>query len=135
MSATVEDEIVAVAQEWDRAMVRNDPDAIGRYMADEWVIIGPDDSVGDKAGFLALIRSGALTHDVMESHDLSVRAYGDTAVVTGHGVSGGRYRGQAFHLVERQSCVFVRREGRRRRSRTPGRRRQRRRTWPTRPIR
>jgi hypothetical protein len=60
--------------EWDRAMVENDPEAIGRYMADDWTIIGPDGSVGDKAMFLGLVKSGVLTHDVMESHDMQVRA-------------------------------------------------------------
>ena len=55
---------------WDRAMVTNDPEAIGAYMADDWTIIGPDGSVGDKATFLELVRSGKLTHDVMESHDV-----------------------------------------------------------------
>ena len=56
-------------------LVENDPDAIGRYMADDWPIIGSDGSVGDKPTFLGLVRSGALSHDVMESDDLSVRIY------------------------------------------------------------
>lgn len=105
------DELIGVAHDWDRAMVENDADAIGRYMADDWTIIGSDGRVGDKATFLALVRSGALTHDAMESHDLNVRVYGETAVVTAHGVSGGTYQGQRFREVERSSCVFVRQEG------------------------
>jgi ketosteroid isomerase-like protein len=64
-----------------------------------------------KATFLALVRSGAVSHDVMESEDLRVRVYGDTAVVTARGVSGGKYQGQQFREVERSSCVFVRQEG------------------------
>ncbi len=106
------EELIEVSNAWDRAMVTNDPDAIGLYMADDWTIIGPDGSVGDKAAFLEQVRSGKLTHDVMESHDLKVRVYGDTAVVTGRGVSGGKYEGQPFHLIERTSCVFVRQQGR-----------------------
>lgn len=97
---------------WDRAMVANDPDAIGAYMADDWAIVGPDGRVGDKARFLELVRSGDLTHDVMETHEPSIRIYGDAAVVVARGVSGGAYRGEPFHLVERVSCVFVRRAGR-----------------------
>ena len=81
-------------------------------MADDWTIIGPDGSVGDKSTFLGLVRSGKLTHDVMESHDLKVRVYSDTAVVTARGVSGGKYEEQSFYLVERASCVFVKQEGR-----------------------
>jgi hypothetical protein len=63
MSSTVEEELIGVADGWDRAMVANDPQAIGLYMADEWTIIGPDGSIGDKATFLALVRSGDLTHE------------------------------------------------------------------------
>ena len=112
MNSRVEEELIGVAHAWDRAMVANDPEAIGAYMADDWTIIGPDGSVGDKATFLELVRSGKLTHDVMESHDLKVRIYGDTAVVTARGVSGGQYQGESFYLVERASCVFVRQQGR-----------------------
>jgi TetR/AcrR family transcriptional regulator, regulator of autoinduction and epiphytic fitness len=108
--AKVDHEIIRTALEWDRAMVTNDPDEIGVYMADEWMIIGPDGSIGSKTAFLELIRSGELTHDIMESHDMKVRVYGDAVVVTGRGVSGGHYRGEPFHLVERVSCVFVRKQ-------------------------
>jgi ketosteroid isomerase-like protein len=105
------EELIGVVNEWDRAMVENDPEAIGRYMADDWTIIGPDGSVGDKPTFLGLVKSGRLSHDVMESDDLSIRIYGDTAVVTARGVSGGKYQGQPFREVERSTCVFVRQEG------------------------
>jgi ketosteroid isomerase-like protein len=111
MDESLKEELIGVAREWDRAMIENDPEAIGRFMADDWKIVGPDGTVGDKATFLGLVRSGDLSHDVMESHDLEVRVYGDTAVVTAWGVSGGAYRGQAFREVERSSCVFVRQEG------------------------
>ncbi len=112
MDGGVREELIRVAQEWDRAMVANDAEAIGRYMAGDWTIIGPDGSVGDKPTFLALVKSGGLTHDVMESNDINVRVYGDTAVVTAWGVSGGKYQGQPFREVERSSCVYVRQEGR-----------------------
>jgi ketosteroid isomerase-like protein len=104
-------ELIALATEWDRAMVENDAEAIGRYMAGDWTIVGSDGRVCDKATFLGLVKSGTLSHDVMESEDLRVRVYGDTAVVTSRGVSGGKYQGQAFREVERVSCVFVRQEG------------------------
>jgi ketosteroid isomerase-like protein len=112
MSGAAEDELREVTADWDRAMVTNDPEAIGSFMADDWTIIGPDGREDDKEAFLALVRAGTVTHDVMESHDLRIRVYGDTAVVTARGVSGGRYRGQPFRLVERATSVFVRQQGR-----------------------
>jgi ketosteroid isomerase-like protein len=111
MDRSIRDELIALANEWDRSMVENDADAIGRYMADDWTIIGSDGSVGDKATFLGLVKSGVLSHDVMESDDVRVRVYGDTAVVTSRGISGGQYQGRPFREIERVSCVFVREEG------------------------
>jgi ketosteroid isomerase-like protein len=106
-----EEQVLAATRAWDRAMIGNDAGEIGRYMADDWIIVGTDGRIGDKAGFLGLVGSGALTHDVMTSEDIRVRIYGDTAVVTARGVSGGRYQGQPFREVERASCVFVRQQG------------------------
>jgi ketosteroid isomerase-like protein len=112
MDHSIHDELLALATEWDRSMVENDADAIGRYMADDWTIIGSDGSLGDKATFLELVKSGVLTHNVMTSEDMRVRVYGDTALTISRGVSGGTYQGRPFREVERVSCVFVRQEGR-----------------------
>ena len=111
MRETIEGELIALAKEWDQAMVQNDADAIGRYMADDWTIVGADGSMSDKATFLGLVKSGALSHDVMESEDFRIRIYGYTAVVLARGVSGGRYHGQAFREVEQSSNVFVKQHG------------------------
>ncbi len=108
MNHTAATTLARISADWDHAMTTNDADAIGRFMHDDWIIIGPDGSVGGKARFLDLIRNGSLTHDVMESHDLDVRVYGDAAVVIARGVSGGTWQGQRFLLNERVSSVFVR---------------------------
>ena len=108
---SVEDELLRVAREWDEAMIANDADAIGSFMADEWVIVGPDGSVGEKGRFLELVRSGLLTHDVMTTEDATIRVYGDTAVLIARGVSGGTYDGQQFRELERASNVFVKNGG------------------------
>lgn len=105
------DELTRLAHAWDRAMLTNDAESIGAFMADDWTIIGPGGNVGTKSAFLALIASGLLTHDTMSSEDFSIRVYGDTAVLIARGVSGGTYGGQPFRDVERQSNVFVRQSG------------------------
>jgi ketosteroid isomerase-like protein len=110
VSDRVEAELIAVAHQWDQAMVRNDAEAIGRYMADDWMIVSADGSMSDKATFLGLVESGALSHDVMSSEDFRIRIYGDTAVLLARGVSGGSYQGQAFREVERSSNVFVKQD-------------------------
>lgn len=104
-------ELLRVSEDWDQAMVANDAKLIGSFMRDDWIIIGADGKLGNKADFLALIESGDLTHDVMTTEDANVRVYGDTAVVTACGISGGKYRGQAFRDLERSSSVFVKEAG------------------------
>jgi ketosteroid isomerase-like protein len=106
-----EEELIALAHDWDRAMVQNDSNAIGEYMADDWTIVGSDGSINDKASFLALVQSGMLRHDVMQSDDFKVHVYGDAAVLLARGVSGGTYRGHAFREVEQTSNVFVKQHG------------------------
>jgi ketosteroid isomerase-like protein len=111
VSDRTEQELISVSHAWDKAMVTNDADEVGAFMTDDWIIIGSDGNICDKATFLGLVKSGVLTHDGMESHDMNVRVFGDTAVVVGRGVSGGKYQGHPFHEVERVTCVFVRQKG------------------------
>jgi ketosteroid isomerase-like protein len=107
-----EADLVSCVHDWDQAMILNDAEMIGRFMADEWTIVGPDGSLSGKDRFLSLIAGGDLKHDTMISENLIVRFYGDSAVVIAKGVSGGIYKGQPFRELERSSNVFVRRNGR-----------------------
>ncbi len=104
-------ELIRLEEDWGRAMVTNDAEAIGHYIADDWTIIGPDGSMSDKGTFLEMVQSGVLSHDVMEADDIKVRVYGETAVLTMRGASGGQYGGQAFRVVERVSDIWVRQHG------------------------
>jgi ketosteroid isomerase-like protein len=108
MSSQIAAEIIHLEEDWGRAMVANDAEAIGRYMAEDWTIIGPDGNMSGKAAFLGLVQSGTLTHDTMDADDYKVRVYGDAAVVTARAVSGGKWQGQPFRSVERVSDVWVR---------------------------
>ena len=107
-----EADLVGCVHDWDQAMISNDAETIGSFMADEWTIVGPDGSLSGKDGSLSSIAGGDLKHDIMTSEDLIVRFYGDSAVVIAKGISGGTYKGQPFRELERSSNVFVRRNGR-----------------------
>lgn len=112
MSQDPVQELLDLTHAWDEAMVKNDAEAIGSFMACDWLIVGPDGSVGDRARFLALVASGDLTHDVMTTEDPIIRVYGDTAVIIAQGTSGGTYKGASFRMRERGTSVFVKRDGR-----------------------
>ena len=100
-------ELEAVEAAWGRAIVDNDADAIGRFTTDDWQIVG-EDGITSRETFLALVRSGDLTHETMSKITGSVRDLGDVAVLTGRGANTGHFRGQAFASDEWITDVFVR---------------------------
>ena len=107
----MESELMNLEQEFSKAVVSNDPKAIEPFLAADWVIIGPDGSVIDKARFLGVIASGALSHEAMDSEDFRVRVYGDTAVITALTRTRGKFMGQAFSTQERATDVFIKHGG------------------------
>ena len=99
-------------KDFAKAVVSNNADAIGKFLADDWVIIDPDGTIIDKARFLDVIKSGMLSHDLMESDDMQVRSYGDCAIVTALTRTKAKFAGQEFTTQERATDVFVRRAAR-----------------------
>jgi len=109
---TAEEELLKLEKEFADAIVKNDLEGIARLVTNDWIIVGPDGEIVDRARFFEVIKSGALTHDMMESEDLRVRVYGDSAVVTALTRTRGKFMGQDFTTQERATDVFVKRDGR-----------------------
>ena len=107
----MEDELAKVAAEFANAIVKNSPEAIRQFVSDDWIIINADGGIIDRQRFLEVIKSGTLTHEMMESDDMRVRVYGDSAVVSAVTRSKGKFMGQEFTTHERSTDVFVRRDG------------------------
>jgi len=108
----MDEELLKLEKAFAAAIVKNDLEGIGRLVADDWIIVDPNGEIVDRTRFFEVIKSGALTHDVMESEDFRVRVYGDSAVVTAITSSKGKFMGQEFSTRERVTDVFVKREGR-----------------------
>jgi ketosteroid isomerase-like protein len=108
----MEQEILKLEKEFTEAIVKNDAGAIEQFLSDDWIIIDPDGGVIDKSRFLGVIKSGALTHEMMESDGVRVRVYGDCGVLTALTRSKGKFAGHEFTTRERATDVFVRRDGR-----------------------
>jgi len=108
----VEEELLKLEKEFALAIVKNDAEAIGQFVADDWVIIDADGGRIDKSRFLGAVKSGVLIHEMMESDDVGVRIYGDTAVVSGLTRTKGKFMGRDFSTQERATDVFVMQNGR-----------------------
>ena len=99
-----------VSAAWDQAMISNDAEAIGRFMADDWGIVS-ERGITTKKDFLAVVASGDLTHETFKGKIISVCQYGDAAVLTGRVRNNGHYKGQPFSSDEWTTDVFVKRNG------------------------
>jgi ketosteroid isomerase-like protein len=108
----MEEELLKLENAFAEAIVNNDLEGIGQLVADDWIIIDPTGKIVDRTRFFELIKSGVLTHDIMESEDLRVRVYKDSAVVTAVTRTKGKFMGQDFSTQERATDVFVKRDGR-----------------------
>lgn len=107
----VHPEIVAIADDWARAIVSNDAVRIARFMADDWVIVSGS-GVSSKEHFLSFVQSGELTHSAMDRvGEATVRVYGDTAILTARVTNTAHHAGQRFDADEWTTDVFVRRNG------------------------
>lgn len=104
-------ELLKLGEDWAAAMVANDADLIGSFMADDWVIVS-ERGISTREDFLGFVASGALTHSVFEmASDARVRVYGDTAVMTIRVVNTAHFGGQQFDADEWATDVFVKRSG------------------------
>ena len=108
----MEEELLKLENAFAEAIVNNDLEGIRRLVADDWIIIDPNGEIVDRARFFEVIKSGVLTHDMMESKDSRVRVYGDSAVVTAVTRTKGKFMGHDFSTQERATDVFVKRDGR-----------------------
>jgi ketosteroid isomerase-like protein len=78
----MEEELLKLESAFADAIIKNDLESIGRIVADDWIIVDPNGEIVDRTRFFEVIKSGALTHDIMESENFRVRVYGESAVVT-----------------------------------------------------
>ena len=108
----MEEELLKLEKAFAEAIVKNDLEALADFVTDDWIIIDPNGEIVDRARFFEVIKSGALTHDTMESEDFRVRVYGESAVVTAITSTKGKFMGQEFSTRERATDVFIKRDQR-----------------------
>jgi ketosteroid isomerase-like protein len=48
----MEEEVLEVEKDFAQAIVKNDPEAIERFVADDWIIVNADGGIIDKERFL-----------------------------------------------------------------------------------
>ena len=112
IKASDKDALIAVEHAWGNALLKRDVAGFGRCLADEWVLITSDGSRVTKAVALGDLKSGALKIDSFRLDDVTVRLYGNTAVVRGLITEKSKLRDKDTSGKSRFTDVFVKRDGR-----------------------
>ncbi len=110
--AAVEDSVRALETMRGKALMAADTATIGRLTADEFVEISRLGQLRTKADNLRDIASGALKLTSVKYDSVSVRIYGDVAVLRAIADNTGTFRGFPFSGRIWYTRIFVRRDGR-----------------------
>jgi uncharacterized protein DUF4440 len=110
--ATPEDSVRALETARGQALVRADTVALSRMLGDEFVEISRLGTVRTRAANIRDIASGELKLTSVRYDSLTVRIYGEVAVLQGIADNTGTFRGFPFAGKIRYTRIFVRRDGR-----------------------
>lgn len=111
-AAEVDEVLRGIEERLGRAWVEGDRSFIEQVLADDWSVIDLAGRVLKKSEVLEEA-FGSKDRKVvsMQIDEISVRSFGDWAIVTGRTQAVGEYRGEAAEVTLRFTDVFMNRKG------------------------
>lgn len=107
----VEQTLMKIEQEMLDALLKADPSAAKKYIAETFVFTAPDGDTHTKAQFLADLTSGDLKIDSSANAEMKVQSYNNAAVVTYRSTDKGSYKGNDISGEYRWTDFFVNKDG------------------------
>jgi ketosteroid isomerase-like protein len=107
----IEQELRQMNDDWVKALVRADRETLDRIMADDFFFAYPMEG-DDKAQFIGDLVSGEIKVEHLMRENVSVRIWGDTAVLTGKDSARWSYKGRDFSGHYKIAHIYSRRDRR-----------------------
>jgi ketosteroid isomerase-like protein len=105
-------DITELGRRWAAAEVQGDTDTLDELAVDDFTLVGPLGFVLDRKQWLDRYRSGQFVTTELNWHDVTVRDYGDCAVVIGIQEQRAAYQGRPSDGKFRVTQILVRTDGR-----------------------
>lgn len=104
--------IIAMENLWNRAELNNDAAAVRLLLAEDFVMTVAEGTLYNKAQMIASVADKSYRPDVLQSTDMKVHYYGNTAVVTGAYYEKGNDKGKPWERRGRFTDTWMNLEGR-----------------------
>ena len=105
--------VLAAMEEYKQAILDSDTDALGRIWTEDYTFINPQGSIVTREQRLENIGSGSTDVQIIDDErEITVRLYGDAAIVQNLSTLHGTFSGQPTDTDLRGTFVWVRRNGR-----------------------
>lgn len=111
-TAAVEQTLIQLEQDWNRAMLAKDYKTVEKIVADDWTGIDFRGMTITKEESLQELKSGESSNQSVELGDMKVKVYGNVAVVVGSDTEKSTYHGKDSSGNYAWMDVFVKRGGR-----------------------
>lgn len=105
----IEAEVGKFLDDFATTMSKNDVVGLDKMLADEFRFVSHDGEIFTKAQLLEVLRSGTEKFESLLLEDRSIRAYGDTAVVTASSTQKATLEGKDHSFTATASIVLVKR--------------------------
>ena len=103
--------IVGLEQQIRRAVIKGDTSILERYLADDYVGIGPNGDAADKSKTIQELKDGTVKYSAIDVTEENVRMYGDTGIYNGRGDVKLTINGQPQTADVRVTIVWLRQNG------------------------
>jgi len=111
-TAPAEQTLMQMERDWNQATLAKDYKTLNRIMAEDWVGIDFKGVTTTKSESIAELKAGESRNESVELGDMTVRVYGNSAVVIGSDTEKSRYQGKDSSGKYAWMDVFVKRNGR-----------------------
>ena len=111
-TANVEQTLMQLEQQWNQALLAKDYKTVDQIMAEDWTGIDFRGMTVTKAETLAELKSGDSGNQSVELGEMTVKVFGNTAVVIGSDTEKSVYHGKDSSGRYAWTDVFVNRAGR-----------------------
>ena len=109
--AGTDKDVAGLEEQIRMAVIKGDTSVLERYLADDFVGIGPNGIADDKSHTIQALKDGTVKYSAIDVTEENVRMYGNTGIYNGRGNVKMTINGQPLTADVRVTIVWVKQNG------------------------